>query len=174
VRFAGAPAMPAGGRDFAGGHPLDRLYRGADGWVRLGGRQLPDLAGLVRAGLAAADSLPSAGSSATGSPADLPAIAAALAAAVARLPVSQILRRAAAAGVPAVRARQAPELIADEQLIRHGLLTIVERGEGGGVTQVGPGRWLEMPGLVSSPPGPAPKPGEHGPAILAEAEARRT
>jgi len=179
VRFAGAPAMPAGGRDFAGGHPLDRLYRGADGWVRLGGRQLPDRAGLVRAGLAAADSLPSTGPPSTGPPAtgpsatgpsaDLPAIAAAIATAVARLPVSQILRRAAAAGVPAVRARQAPELIADEQLIRHGLLTIVERGEGGGVTQVGPGRWLEMPGLVTAPPGPAPAPGEHGPAIMAEA-----
>jgi crotonobetainyl-CoA:carnitine CoA-transferase CaiB-like acyl-CoA transferase len=177
VRFAGAPPMPTGGRDFAGGHPLDRLYRGADGWVRLGGRQLPDLAGLARAGLAAPGSLPTpappttapptTASPTTASPTDLPAITAAIAAAVARLPVSQILRRAAAAGIPAVRARQAQDLIADEQLIRHGLLTVVERDDSG-VAQVGPGRWLEMPGLVTPPPGPAPAPGEHGQAILVE------
>ena len=178
VRFAAAPPMPAGGRDFAGGHPLDRLYRGADGWVRLGGRQPPDLPGLVRAGLAAADRLPAAAwpttgppttaSPTTASPTTGPAITAAIAAAVARLPVSQILERAAEAGVPAVRARQAPELIADEQLIRHGLLTVLERDDEG-VTQVGPGRWLEMPGLVMPPPGLAPGPGEHGEAILLEA-----
>jgi crotonobetainyl-CoA:carnitine CoA-transferase CaiB-like acyl-CoA transferase len=83
--------------------------------------------------------------------------------------VAEILRRAAAAGLPAVRARQGHELIGDDQLIRHGLLSVTERDEAG-VSRVLPGRWLEQPGLVREPPGPAPAAaGQHADEILAEA-----
>jgi crotonobetainyl-CoA:carnitine CoA-transferase CaiB-like acyl-CoA transferase len=175
VRFAGAPPLPDGGRDFAGPGPLDRLYEGADGWVRFGGRPPLDLPGLIRAGLAetglAEAGLAEAGSLlAAGPPSERPdqRASAAIARGVAHLPVADILRRAAAAGIPAVRARRAQDLIADEQLISRGLLAVVDSDESG-VTQVGPGRWLEMPGLVTAMPGPAPSPGEHGQAILLEA-----
>ena len=84
------------------------------------------------------------------------------------LPVAEVLARAGAAGIPAVRARQVPELAADEQLIRHGLLTVTEQDESG-VARVGPGRWLEMPGLPPRPPGDAPDPGEHTESVLREA-----
>ena len=53
VRSDGSGAYPAGGRDFAGPGPLDRLYQARDGWVRLAASpgQLPALTG---AGLAPA------------------------------------------------------------------------------------------------------------------------
>ncbi len=175
VRFSGAPPAPAGGRDFPGAHPLDRLYRGADGWVRLSAVPPMDLPGLVSAGLAAAGDRPAQATlpsqeAGTGLASDTgqAAITEAIARAVARLPVTEILRRATAARIPAVRARQVQELVDDEQLIRHGLLTVIEQDDRG-VSQVGPGRWLEMPGLILPPPGPAPSAGEHGPAILIEA-----
>ena len=60
------------------------------------------------------------------------------------------------------------ELTSDEQLIRHGLLAVTER-DASGVARVGPGRWLEMPGLSAPPPGDAPGPDEHREAILREA-----
>jgi crotonobetainyl-CoA:carnitine CoA-transferase CaiB-like acyl-CoA transferase len=85
--------------------------------------------------------------------------------AVGALPVADVLRRARAAGLPAVRARQLPDLTRDEQLIRHGLLTVTEADDAG-VAGVVPGRWLDMPGLVTSAPGEAPQPGEHTDAIL--------
>jgi crotonobetainyl-CoA:carnitine CoA-transferase CaiB-like acyl-CoA transferase len=97
------------------------------------------------------------------------ALAAAIAAHVAALPMAEILRRAALAGIPAVRARQGHELVADDQLIRHGLLSVVERDDAG-VSRVLPGRWLEVPGLRRDPPGPPPAvAGQHADEILAEA-----
>jgi crotonobetainyl-CoA:carnitine CoA-transferase CaiB-like acyl-CoA transferase len=166
VRFAGAPPPAMGGRDFAGPAPLDRLYQAADGWVRLGGTPESDAADLARAGLA---TLPDA--LAGGRRADS-AVSAATAAALASLPVAEIVRRAAAAGIPAVRARHPHELTADEQLTRHGLLAVIEEDESG-IARVGPGRWLDMPGLVTEAPGEAPALDEHGQAILREAGARR-
>ncbi len=72
-----------------------------------------------------------------------------------------------------MRARQGPELLADDELIRRGLLAVAERDEAG-VRRVVPGRWLEVPGLDRTAPGPAPAvAGEHGAAILAEAESPR-
>jgi crotonobetainyl-CoA:carnitine CoA-transferase CaiB-like acyl-CoA transferase len=88
--------------------------------------------------------------------------------AVESLPVTEVLRRARTAGLPAVRARQLPDLTRDEQLIRHGLLAVTETDDAG-VARVGPGRWLEMPGLVTSAPGEAPLPGEHAEVILRQA-----
>jgi crotonobetainyl-CoA:carnitine CoA-transferase CaiB-like acyl-CoA transferase len=85
--------------------------------------------------------------------------------AVGSLPVTEVLRRAHAAGLPAVRARQLPDLTRDEQLIRHGLLAVTEADDAG-VARVVPGRWLDMPGLVTGAPGEAPQPGEHTDAIL--------
>lgn len=162
VQFAGRPPRPDGGRDFAGAGPLNRLYQAADGWVRFGGRWPEDFPALGRAGLAAEADGPPVG--------EVPSSRAACAIArqVARLPVADVLRRAAGAGVPAVRARRAGDLACDEQLIRHGLLTVIERDESG-VAQVGPGRWFDMPGLALPPPGAAPSPGEHGRAVLLEA-----
>jgi crotonobetainyl-CoA:carnitine CoA-transferase CaiB-like acyl-CoA transferase len=92
-----------------------------------------------------------------------------LAEVVARLPVAEVLRRAASVGVPAVKARQARELAGDLQLIRHGLLTVIEPDGSGGAAVAGPGHGLELPGLDRPAPGPPPRPGEHSRAILLEA-----
>jgi crotonobetainyl-CoA:carnitine CoA-transferase CaiB-like acyl-CoA transferase len=139
VRADGKGRLPTGGRDFAGPAPLDSLHRTADGWVRL----------------AAGAAVQNAGA------------AAALVTSLDALPTAEALRRAAAVGIPAVRARQARELTADDQLVQHGLLAVLQRDEDG-VARVGPGRWLEMPDLTVAPPGGAPELGEHGHAILAE------
>lgn len=180
VRAPGAvPSEPTGGRDFAGPRALDRLYQGADGWVRLGGQAPVRPADLASADLisdrtAAGTDDVNGGTAAdihgrTPGGADDAALAAAIAAHVAALPVAEIRRRAAAAGIPAVRARQGRELVADNQLIRHALLSVTDRDEAG-VSRVAPGRWLEMPGLVREPPGPAPAAaGQHGDEILAQA-----
>jgi crotonobetainyl-CoA:carnitine CoA-transferase CaiB-like acyl-CoA transferase len=168
VRFPGSPAGPEGGRDFAGPGPLDRLYRAADGWLRFGLPGPADLAALASAGLARlAEPLPGgvAGSAVSGGQDVIDAVSRA----VGSLPVTEVLRRARAAGLPAVRARQLPDLTRDEQLIRHGLLAVTEADDAG-VARVGPGRWLDMPGLVTSAPGDAPQPGEHTDAILARPE----
>jgi crotonobetainyl-CoA:carnitine CoA-transferase CaiB-like acyl-CoA transferase len=83
------------------------------------------------------------------------------------MPVAEVLRRAAAAGIAAVRARDPRELTGDGQLIGRGLLTVLETDDAG-VARVGPGRWLETPGLTLPPPGEPPAAGEHEQAILAE------
>jgi crotonobetainyl-CoA:carnitine CoA-transferase CaiB-like acyl-CoA transferase len=139
VRADGKGLLPAGGRDFAGPTPLDSLHQTADGWVRL-----------------AADT-------AVRNADD----AAALVTSLGALPTADALGRAEAMGIPAVRARQPRELTGDEQLVQHGLLAVLERDEYG-VARVGPGRWLEMPGLIIAPPGAAPELGEHSDAIRAQ------
>jgi crotonobetainyl-CoA:carnitine CoA-transferase CaiB-like acyl-CoA transferase len=151
-------AYPPGGRDFAGPGPLDRLYQASDGWVRLAASpgQLPALAD---AGLA-----PVPGQAESGGE----ALAAGISALLAGRPAAEVIARAHAAGIPAVRARQPRELAADAQLIRHGLLTVLDRDERG-VTRVDPGRWLEMPGLPAREPGPAPGAGEHTEIVRREA-----
>ena len=154
VQFSGAPPYPVGGRDFAGPGPADRLFQAADGWIRLSPGRDVTVSVLQAAGLAAR-SAPSG---------DL-SLAALIAAAVTQLPVAEVLRRASATGVPAVLARKVQELTADEQLIRQGLLTVLERDQSG-VTRVGPGRWLEMPGLRTASPGEAPGLDEHRETIL--------
>ncbi|HEU5390912.1 MAG TPA: CoA transferase [Streptosporangiaceae bacterium] len=159
VRFAAARPAELGGLDFPGPSPFDRLYQAADGWVRLGGHSRDGVA----AAFAASLGLP--GGPASGDAASSPA--AALAAAIRKQPALEVVRLAAAAGLPAVRARQAPELVTDRDLIRRGLLTVLEEDQAG-VARIGPGRWLEMPGLVTAPPGEAPALGEHGAAILRE------
>ena len=163
---------PAGGRDFAGPGPLDRLYQAGDGWVRLAATpgQLPALAA---AGLApppgrlpaqtGAGLAPAPGEAEPGGE----ALAAAIAALLAELPAAEVITRAHAAGVPAVHARQGRELTADASLIHHGLLTVIGQDEAG-VTEVGPGRWLEMPGLTARKPRVAPQAGEHTDTIRRE------
>jgi crotonobetainyl-CoA:carnitine CoA-transferase CaiB-like acyl-CoA transferase len=154
---AGDGGYPAGGRDFPGPGPLDRLYQASDGWVRLAAApsQLPVL---TAAGLA-----PPPGQAEPGDE----ALAAAIAALLAGLPAAEVIARAHAAGIPAVRARQVRELTADAQLIRHDLLTVLDRDDRG-VTWVGPGRWLEMPGLAAPTPRDAPQAGEHTDTIRRE------
>ena len=162
VQFAGRPPRPAGGRDFAGPDPLNHLYRAADGWLRFGGRWPDDFPAVARAKLAAvADEMATSAMSADKA-------VAAITAGVRRLPVAEVLRRASGAGVPAVRARQAPELAGDVELTGHGLLAIIRQDQAG-VTEVGPGRWLDVPGLRRPAPGAAPRPGEHNGAVLLEA-----
>lgn len=156
VRFPHRPTPPMGGRDFAGGSPLDRIYRAADGWVRIHGHWPEDLARLRTAGLL--DGLESAEPGAVGE---------AVAGGIAKAPVVEVLRRLTAAGVSVVKARQPRELARDEQLLSHGLLTAVDHDDAG-VARVGSGRWLEMPGLVRGPPGEAPAGGEHSETVLAE------
>jgi crotonobetainyl-CoA:carnitine CoA-transferase CaiB-like acyl-CoA transferase len=154
----GSGAYPTGGRDFAGPGPLDRLYQAADGWIRLAAvpRQLPALAA---AGLAPAPGQADSGDE---------ALAAGISALLADLPAADVIARAHAAGIPAVRARKAQELTADAQLLHHGLLAVIDRDDDG-VTWVGPGRWLEMPGLTAAVPRSSPGAGEHTEAIRREA-----
>ena len=145
-------ALTAGGRDFTGPGPLDRLYQASDGWVQAR-RRAQSAPALTDAGLAP----PPARSSRDE----------ALAAAIAALLAGQ--RRRGDRPRPrgrhsAVRARQARELTADAPLIHHDLLTVIDRDDRG-VTWVGPGRWLEMPGLTARPPRDAPQAGEHTEAI---------
>jgi crotonobetainyl-CoA:carnitine CoA-transferase CaiB-like acyl-CoA transferase len=149
---------PAGGLDFAGPGPLDRLYQASDGWVRVAAApgQLPALTG---AGLAPAPGQVESGDE---------ALAAGISALLAGLPAAEVIARAHAAGIPAVRARQAQELTADAQLMRHGLLAVLGRDERG-VTHVDPGRWLEMPGLPAREPRQAPGAGEHTELLRREA-----
>jgi crotonobetainyl-CoA:carnitine CoA-transferase CaiB-like acyl-CoA transferase len=162
---AGSGGYPAGGRDFTGPGPLDRLYQAADGWVRLAAApsQLP---ALHEAGLAPAPGRFPAqtGAGLTLVPGETEtgdeALAAGIAALLADRPAAEVIARAHAAGVPAARARQSRELTADDRLIHHGLLTVIDRDDRG-VTWVGPGRWLEMPGLAARRPGDAPQAGEH-------------
>jgi crotonobetainyl-CoA:carnitine CoA-transferase CaiB-like acyl-CoA transferase len=151
-------SYPAGGRDFAGPGPLDRLYQTSDGWVRLAAvpGQLPALTG---AGLAPAPGQIESGDE---------RLSAGISALLAGLPTAEVITRAHAAGIPAVRARQAQELAADQQLIRHGLLTVLDRDDRG-VTRVDPGRWLEMPGLPAHGPRKAPGAGEHTDTLRREA-----
>jgi crotonobetainyl-CoA:carnitine CoA-transferase CaiB-like acyl-CoA transferase len=157
-REDGSSGYPAGGRDFTGPGPLDRLYKAADGWVRLAAApgQLP---ALTKAGLA-----PGPGPAGSGDP----VLAAGIAALLAELPAAEVITRAHAAGIPAVRARQGRELTGDAQLIRHNLLTVSTEDDRG-VTRVDPGRWLEMPGLPVRRPRRAPGAGEHTEAIRREA-----
>ncbi len=54
------------------------------------------------------------------------------------------------------------------ELTGHGLLAIIRQDQAG-VTEVGPGRWLDVPGLRRPAPGAAPLPGEHNRAVLLEA-----
>jgi crotonobetainyl-CoA:carnitine CoA-transferase CaiB-like acyl-CoA transferase len=96
------------------------------------------------------------------------ALAAGISALLAGLPAAEVIARAHAAGIPAVRARHAQELTADAQLIRHCLLTVRGRDERG-VTHVDPGRWLEMPGLPARGPRQAPGAGEHTELLRREA-----
>jgi crotonobetainyl-CoA:carnitine CoA-transferase CaiB-like acyl-CoA transferase len=162
VRFEGRPARPIGGRDFAGPGPLNRLYRCADGWVRLDGRPAD------RAGLAAAGLVPAG----LGAPGDLAddRLAEAVAARLAELEIADVLRRCYATGMPAIAARQPRQLVDDESLIAHEVLEVLERDETGAV-RVGPGYWVGLPGVLRRPPGLAPRLGEHGDAILLEAGA---
>jgi len=156
-----AVACPAGGRDFTGPGPLDRLYRTSDGWVRIAASPV-DLSALAAAGLA-----PAPGQTEPGPESLVTGISALLA----DLPTAEVIARARQAGIPAARARQARELTADEQLIRHGLLTVTDRDDRG-VTHVAPGRWLEMPGLPARQPRKAPDPGEHTDPIRREPGSR--
>jgi crotonobetainyl-CoA:carnitine CoA-transferase CaiB-like acyl-CoA transferase len=100
--------VPAGGRDFAGPAPLDRLYQAADGWVRLAATGA-QLGRLVAAGLAPDAPAP-------GGPDGDADLTAGIAALIGGLPAAEVLTRASAAGIAAVRARQVPELAADEGL----------------------------------------------------------
>jgi crotonobetainyl-CoA:carnitine CoA-transferase CaiB-like acyl-CoA transferase len=153
-----AAPYPQGGRDYPGPGPLSRLYPAADGWVRLEGE--PDqLAALAGAGLAPAPDEAADGDD---------ALAAAIAARVGSLPAAEVVSRAHAAGVPAVRARQVQELTADDELIGAGLLTVIERDDRG-VSWIAAGRWLQMPGLPVRVPQTAPGLGEHTDAVRQEA-----
>jgi crotonobetainyl-CoA:carnitine CoA-transferase CaiB-like acyl-CoA transferase len=159
VRFDGRAPTPVGGRDFAGPGPLNRLYRCADGWVRLEARA-GDRAIAAAARLLGAEVVP---------PGGLPddRLAGALAVALAELAVAEVLDRCAAAGLPAVEARQSPQLVDDEILIANEVLEVLE-GDETGALRVGPGFWVGLPGVARRPPGVSPLLGEHGEAILAE------
>jgi crotonobetainyl-CoA:carnitine CoA-transferase CaiB-like acyl-CoA transferase len=158
TRSGNGAVYPAGGRDYAGPGPLDRLYQTSDGWIRLAASP-GELPALADAGLA-----PPPGQAESGDE----ALAAAIAVLLARLPSAEIIARAHAAGIPAVRARQAEELAGDEQLIGHGLLAVTGRDDRG-ATGIVAGRWLEMPGLPAREPRQAPGPGEHTEIIRREA-----
>jgi crotonobetainyl-CoA:carnitine CoA-transferase CaiB-like acyl-CoA transferase len=152
VRFAGRLPCGLGDRDFSGPGPLDRLYRCADGWIRLAAR--PEHGVAVRAALGP-------GGDATG---DLEED---LARALTGQSVAEVLAALFSAGIPAVEARQAQRLVDDDVLVEHGLLTVLE-SEGGQADRIAAGCWVEFLGLERPAPGLAPLLDEHGEEILRE------
>lgn len=160
VRFEGRPRRSVGGRDFVGPGPLTRLYRCADGWVRLDGRP-GDRASVAGAGFVSSE-LGASGASADDWLAD------AIVAALSDLPIAEVLRRCHAVDLSAVEARKSRQLVGDELLISHGLLEALGRDEKG-VGRVSPGHWVGLPGVDRRPPGLSPLLGEHGEAVLLEA-----
>ena len=154
VAVDGAATTTGGGRDFRGPAPLSRLYPASDGWIRVDGRWPADADRLAEAGL-----LPgwAGGEEEAGAALGTAIAATSAAAAVAALTL---------AGVPAMPARQAADLVGDTSLRAHGLL----REVAGGSEPIGvaAGRWYlasdsEQPELADSPGF-----GEHTMQILGE------
>lgn len=158
VRWEGRPEPPVGGRDFRGPNPLDRLYRAADGWLRLGGRWPEDLGTLATAGLLEEPDL-------RASP---EVLADDLEQVLGGLALADVLRRCEEVGLAAVKVRQPCELLDDTELTDHGLLAVLERDERGPL-RAAAGRWLDMPGLVVPPPVDGPTAGSSTIAVLHEA-----
>ena len=160
VRRAGRAAPVLGSRDHPGARPLNRLYKALDGWIRMDGRWPDDLPGLIAAGLAKHPGEDGLGA------VDPDQVGEAVARQIVSLTVTEVLARSARANVPAVKARQAHEVAADEQLLRRGLLTPLPHDAGR--AQVTPGRWIELPGLALAPVGDAPAAGQDSSAVLRE------
>lgn len=118
VRFDGRPPSPVGSRDHPGPGPLERFYRAADGWIRVGAPHLADAdRRLRRAGVRVADG-PGPG---------LEAWARARTRAAA---CSELAR----CGIPAVPARMMAEVLSDPELAEHGLVHRDERDARAGYT----------------------------------------
>jgi crotonobetainyl-CoA:carnitine CoA-transferase CaiB-like acyl-CoA transferase len=152
VRFAGRPASPRGGRDFAGPTPLDRMYQVADGYVRI---QAADLAQLNRAGFAVDPSLPD------------DELAAQIAGILAGMTAGEAVAALYAAGVPAARARSYGELVQDQLLRDSGFLEEHVRKDGG--LYYLPGRFAQFSQTQQTRVLVAPGIGEHTRAVLSEA-----
>jgi crotonobetainyl-CoA:carnitine CoA-transferase CaiB-like acyl-CoA transferase len=147
VRVDGQGLQPRGGRDFSGPGPLERLYRTADGWVRIDGRWPDDADRLTRAGFAVAGDGD-------------------LSAALQRLTVGEVVRRLSEVQIPVVEARQPRQLADDEQLIQSALLDVADGNETDG--RVRTGRLVHLPGLRLPPPMGPPTMGQHTRAVLSD------
>jgi crotonobetainyl-CoA:carnitine CoA-transferase CaiB-like acyl-CoA transferase len=155
TRFEGRAPAQTGGRDHPGPGPLDRLYETRNGWIRIQARP-SDLPALRRAGL-----LPA------GQEAGDPALAEMLAGALRRHDRDELIGTLTALGIPAVAARQVPELAEDTEAAAAGLLHRHDRA--GGVPYFVPGRMAAFGRTPQTAALMAPGLGGQTRQILAEA-----
>jgi crotonobetainyl-CoA:carnitine CoA-transferase CaiB-like acyl-CoA transferase len=153
THFDGRPPARTGGRDYPGPAALDRLYATRNGWIRIQARP-SDLPVLRRAGL-----LPA------GQEAGDPALAEMLAGAFGRRDRDELVGLLTELGVPAVAARQVPEL-ADGEAAAAGLLHRHERA--GRTPYFVPGRMAAFGRTPQTAALMAPGLGGHTRQILAE------
>jgi crotonobetainyl-CoA:carnitine CoA-transferase CaiB-like acyl-CoA transferase len=115
VEAAGREPARQGGPDFLGPGVLDRSYQAADGWVRVQALGGDALAGLRRCGLL------------TGDPASDTELAALLERETARRTRAELVEQLAGSGLAAVPVRRLSELAADPELLRTGILGLLDR-----------------------------------------------
>jgi crotonobetainyl-CoA:carnitine CoA-transferase CaiB-like acyl-CoA transferase len=156
TRFDGRPAPRAGGADFRGPGPLDRLYETRDGWVRLQAREAD------RPALRALGLLPE---SPGGPAADDVTLSGQLTGAFAARDRDDIVARLTAAGVPAGPARRIPELAQDPDASARALLH--EHRRASGQPYYVPGRLAGFSRTEQDAALTAPGLGEHTRELLA-------
>ena len=151
IEIDGRRFPAGGGRDFPGPTPLSRLYRAADGWVRLDGDWPADMTRVRAAGLVAD---PGAG--------DALAVSSELATVIGLLTAGEVVRRATAACLPAVVARTFKDVARDRRLREEGVVAA-----GADETRLmEPGRWYDVPGGATVAARTAPGFGEHTSHLL--------
>lgn len=115
LQAAGREPVRRGGPDFPGPAPLDRAYQAADGWIRVQARTEDAVDRLQRCGLLARE------------PAADFELVSLLQQEFARKTRAELVKQLAEAGIAAVPVRTLSELAADEDLVRHGILRVLDR-----------------------------------------------
>lgn len=154
ARFAGRPAARVGGRDYPGPGPLARLYRCADGWIRVQATTGAQTVALFRA-LDVHDAAQGDGD-----------VARTLQAALARLPRDATVERLRAAGVPAAPARTIEELTTERRFLENDAVARVNMGDGAPLWVAG--RFARFSRTEKTGRAAPPGLGEHTREVLAE------
>ncbi|CAD7341643.1 CoA transferase [Sphingomonadales bacterium 56] len=154
IRFEGRPPAIVGGVDFQGDGAFDRMYRAADGWVRIAAPDAP-------AKIASALEIPEE------KLADKDGAIAAIGAAIIDLSREEATRRLNRAGVPSASVRKVTEVLRDPRLCEAGFAHVYPSDNGGFIAT--PGRIASFSRTewrgVLKPPGI----GEHSVRILEDA-----
>jgi crotonobetainyl-CoA:carnitine CoA-transferase CaiB-like acyl-CoA transferase len=149
VRFEGRPPAQVGGRDFAGPSPADRLYRTADGWLRI---QAPGLGCVAEA---------------LGVVGGHPATASAVEETLVSITLADALERLRGAGIPAAPSRHTTEVAADPGIVA--LELVAEHRFPDGRPYLVPHRYARFSRTEQQQISDQPGVGEHSRAVLSEA-----